>query len=88
MIQLIVWEYYNGFYREYLIFHFGNDGKPSKGCSVSRRGQGCPSKHLITLKYGENTLLNKSLGRDMKSGLYFLPKQHHNIKRKNGFLEL
>ena len=85
-MQLIVWEYFEGSYREYLIYQFDN-GKPSETCSVARRAQGCPSKHLVTLTDGK-TILDKCRGRDMKTGLYFLPKQYHDIKTKDGLLEL
>jgi hypothetical protein len=89
-MQLIVWEYFNGSYREYLIYTFNSDGTPHKSCAVSRRGQGCPSKHVVTLTNGDRTILDKRLGRDMgTAGLYILPKQYHEIKRKrNGLIEL
>ena len=86
-MQLIVWEYFEGSYREYLIYQFDNNGNPLKTCSVAPRDQGCPSKHLLTLTDG-TTILDKCLGRDMKTGLYVLPKQYHNIKAKEGLLEL
>ncbi len=88
MLQLIVWEYYGGSYREYLIYKFNSDGKPSKECAVSRRGQGNPSNHVVTLTNGDRTILDKCLGRNMNTGLYFLPKQLHEIKRKNGIIEV
>ena len=88
-MQLIVWEHFDGAYREYLVYSFDKDGKPSETCSVSRRGQPCPSNHVVTLTDGDRTIFDKRLGRDMgTAGLYILPKQYHNIKRANGLIEL
>jgi hypothetical protein len=87
-MQLIVWEYFNSSYREYLIFRFDDDGTPSEDCRVFTRAQGCPSKHVVTVTRGNETLLDKSMGRNMNNGQYFLPKQYHTIKRYNGLIEL
>ena len=56
---MIVLSYFDDRQDLYLVYTFENNGLPSKDCHVSKRGQGIPSKHRLSITVDGIELFDK-----------------------------
>ena len=83
-MELVVWE--NHYDRIYLIHRFKKNGMPDPACTVHRRKQGCPQKHMVTLVQDGVEILSKAKGKCLETGMSYLPCQRYNMMCKDGFI--